>query len=328
MSSLAEFAAKFRGIVNSGSRFLCLTHVRPDGDAYGCILAMAHSLREMGKEVSLWSETRVADRYKFLPGSEWITTGTPPAGPFNARIILDNANLERAGNIPLPKEISSPIINVDHHASNIGYGDLAYIEPKRASCGEIVFDLLKAAGMPIPKTTAECLFVAISTDTGSFQYPSVTASTFHIAGELMECGLDLGQISRETYESNPPRRLLLMREVLKSVSFDSQDRIGYFWIDSGSYERSGARPEDSEGMIDHIRSIHSVLVAVLFEEVADENLIRISLRSKDKRIDVNKIAQLFGGGGHSAAAGAKTKGAKADIEEKVLAAIRAAMPPL
>jgi bifunctional oligoribonuclease and PAP phosphatase NrnA len=217
-------------------------------------------------------------------------------------------------------------VNIDHHASNSRFGDLVYVEPDRASCGEIIFDLLKAAKMPITKEIAECLFVAISTDTGSFQYPAVTPSTFRIAAELLELGVNIGEMNRKTYESNPPRRLLLLREILQSAKFDSADRIGYFWIEAASYERSGAKPEDSEGMIDHVRSIRSVLVAILFEEVSSEGQIRLSFRSKDPRIDVNKIAQQFGGGGHPAAAGARIKGDRNEVEAKVLQAVRNALP--
>jgi len=326
MKKLADFAEKFRALVNKGRRFLVLTHIRPDGDAYGCMLAMAHSLKALKKEVVLWNVDGVVDRYRFLPGSEWIVSGSPPDGPFDARILVDNANLDRCGKISLQPDVRSPIVNIDHHASNSGFGDLAYVEPDRASCGEVIFDLFKKANMPISNEAARCLFVAISTDTGSFQYPSVTASTFRIAAELLEVGIDLGELSRFTYESHPPRRLLLLREVLQSAQFDSQDRIGYFWIDAGSYQRSGAKPEDSEGMIDHIRSIRSVLVAVLFEELKDEGVIRISLRSKDRHVNVNHVAQKFGGGGHAAAAGGRVRGERSEVESRVLQAIRSMLP--
>jgi len=321
---LKDFARKFRELIEPKKRFLVLTHVRPDGDAYGCMLAMAHSLKEMGKEVSLWNEDGIIDRYRFLPNSEWVASGEFPKGPFDARIVVDTASADRAGHT-LEKDPNSPIVNIDHHASNPSYGDLAYIEPARASCGEVLLDLLKAAEMPVSRDTAECLFVAISTDTGSFQYPSVTPSTFRAAAELLEHGLDLGEISRQTYESNPPRRLLLLREVLQSAQFDADSRIGYFWITTESYKRSGAKPEDSEGMIDHIRGVHSVVVAVLFEEISG-GVIRISLRSKDKRIDVNAVAKQFGGGGHAAAAGARIRGSHEEVQAKVLEAIRAKLP--
>lgn len=326
IDDLPDFARRFRALVDAGRRFLILTHVRPDGDAYGCVLALAHSLKAMGKEVALWNEDGMAERYAFLPGAEWMTAGPPPTGKFDARIIVDNASLERAGKIALPADPHSPIVNIDHHASNPAFGDLAHVEPSRASCGEIIHDLLKLAQMPVPLAAAECLFVAISTDTGSFQYPAVTPATFRAAAELLERGINLGGLSRQTWESHPPRRLLLLREVLQSAKFAADDRIGYFWIDAASYQRSGAKPEDSEGMIDHIRGIQSVRVAVLFEELPAENRIRLSLRSKDPRVDVNAIARQFGGGGHTAAAGARVAGDRQEIETRVLDAIRRALP--
>ena len=322
---IAEFARRFRALIDVGQRFLALTHVRPDGDAYGCLLAMAHSLKKLGKEVVLWNEDGVADHYRFLPGSEWILSGAPPVGPFDARIVLDTASAERVGKISLAAEAGSPIVNIDHHASNPGFGDLAYVEPTRGSCGEVLFDLLPLAKMPLPLEAAQCLFVAISTDTGSFQYPATTPATFRIAASLLEQGLDLAELSRFTYESHPPRRLLLLREVLQSVRFDSEDRIGYFWINAENYRRSAAKPEDSEGIIDHIRAIQPVVVAVLFEEIPEEGKIRISLRSKDARVDVNRVAGQFGGGGHTAAAGARIRGTREEVERRVLDAVRKAL---
>jgi bifunctional oligoribonuclease and PAP phosphatase NrnA len=322
--NLPEFAKQFRSLIDSGKRFLVLTHYNPDGDAYGCTLAMAHSLKELGKEVVLWNDSGVTDRYRFMPGTQWIQSGPPPNGTFDVRIVVDNAHPSRVGKIPLTSDPQSPIINIDHHASNTKYGDYIYIEPNRASCGEIIFDLLQQARMPFTKDAAKCLFVAISTDTGSFQYPSVTPATFRTAAALLDQGLDLGELSRQTYESYPPRRLRLLREVLQSAKFDSEDRIGYFWIDQNSYERSGAKPEDTEGLIDHIRSIHSVWVAILFEEIST-NEFRMSFRSKNPNIDVNQIAKLFGGGGHPAAAGARLQAKREELETKVLDAVRQAL---
>lgn len=323
---LSEFARKFRSLVDSGKRFLLLTHVRPDGDAYGCLLAMAHSLREMGKEVVAWNQDGVVERYRFLPGAESIQSVLLPTESFDVRIVMDTASVERVGHIGLPLDPKSPVINIDHHASNPRYGDLVYLEPDRASCGEVVYDLLKQAEMPISARTAECLFVAISTDTGSFQYPATRPDTFRIAADLLDRGISLGDISRKIYESEPARRLLLLREVLQSVRFDSKDRLGYFWIDRGSYTRSGAQPEDSEGMIDHVRAVKSVQVAVMFEELLEEGKVRISLRSKDPRINVHGVACQFGGGGHAAAAGARLSGSKSEVEAKVLEAIRKILP--
>ncbi len=325
-AAFSEFARNFRAILDGGKRFLLFTHVRPDGDACGCLLAMGSALTAMGKEAVLWNEDGIPERYRWLPGSAGVLTGPLPEGAFDARIVLDTATAERVGKIRLDPQSHPPVINLDHHASNNGYGQLAFVDPDRASCGELVLELFKLAAMPLTRDAAQCLFVAISTDTGSFQYPNTTAATFRAAAELLETGLDLGEISRMTYESYPPRRLLLLREVLRSAKFDSGDRIGYFWIDAESYRRSGARPEDTEGVIDHIRAIQPVKVAVLFEELVGEGMVRMSFRSKDPRIDVNRVARQFGGGGHAAAAGARVAGAGAEVEKRVLDALRAALP--
>jgi phosphoesterase RecJ-like protein len=321
--SMDEFAVRFRREIDARKKFLILTHVRPDGDAYGCQLGMAHVLKSMGKEVVLWSEDPVAERYAFLPGIDFVLSGNPPPDRCDLRMVLDTANRERVGRIGLPEDPESPIVNIDHHVSNSKYGDLTFIDAKSSSCGEILFKLFERAQLKVNSDAAKCLFVAMSTDTGSFQYPSVTPETFRVAAKLLERGLDLGELTRLTFESYPARRLLLLREVLRSVKFDSNDQIGYFWLDRASYHQSGALPDDAEGLIDHIRSVKSVKVAVLLEEqLSHPDQFRISLRSKDKNIDVNKVAAQFGGGGHPAASGARLEGKREEVERKVLDAVR------
>ncbi|MDD2708281.1 MAG: bifunctional oligoribonuclease/PAP phosphatase NrnA [Verrucomicrobiae bacterium] len=321
LPNMDEFADKFRWTIDMGRRFLVLSHIRPDGDAYGSMLALAHSLKALNKEVVLWNPHPVANRYRFLPGTEWIESGLPPSDRFDARIVVDTASLERVGRIPLSSDSKSPIINIDHHVSNPGFGDLVFVGRSYAACGEILFDLMRAVHMPISREAAECLFVAISTDTGSFQYSSVTSATFQRIARLMEMGIDVGRLSRLTYENFPLSRFRLLREVLQSVKFASGDRIGYAWLTKEMYARTGAQSSDSEGMIDHIRRIDSVTVAVIFEEMKEQELVRVSLRSKLPAMDVNVLAGQFGGGGHPAAAGANVRGAPAEVEKRILAAV-------
>lgn len=319
---MKDFVKLFGDLVNREKRFLILSHVRPDGDAVGSQLALAIALSTMGKNVLCWNEDGVPERYAWLPHSDWVLTGKPPSWEGRVRVVVDTATPQRVGGLSLELQSGSPVVNIDHHASNPKYGDLHYVEPYRASCGELIFDLIRALNWKLNAQIAQCLFVAISTDTGSFQYPSANASTFRMAADLMDAGVDLGETTKLIYENYPSRRLLLLKEVLQSVCFDAQDQIGYFWIDETSFQISGARPEDAEGLIDHIRAVKSVKVAVLFEKIQNQPVVRISLRSKDLRVDVNRIAQKFGGGGHSAAAGARIEGERDEVQKRVLAAIR------
>ncbi len=165
---------------------------------------------------------------------------------------------------------------------------------------------------------AENLFAAISTDTGSFQYPKTSARTFEIAAELVRAGnLDVGKISQQLYENYPRRRLELLRELLRTMRFSECGRVATFSLSLNTAAELGVIPEDNEGLIDHLRAVHGVIVAVFFEELSDGK-VRVSMRSKDERIDVCAICQKFGGGGHALAAGARVRGTLAEVEQKVL----------
>jgi phosphoesterase RecJ-like protein len=168
---------------------------------------------------------------------------------------------------------------------------------------------------------SDALFTAISTDTGSFQYPTTRPSTYHVAGELVKRGANLARICDEVYQSYPLGRVRLLRHVYNKFRLTHNNQIAYFWLKKSDYSRTGTDPSDSEGLIDHIRAIEPVVVACVFEEV-EPQLTRISLRSKNSRIDVNKIAQQFNGGGHAAAAGARIAGTPLSVQRKVVAAIK------
>jgi len=201
--------------------------------------------------------------------------------------------------------------------SNPGYGDLAHIDPTAPATGQILFELIKSEKLPLDHDIAENLYVAISTDTGSFQYPNTTARTFEIAAELIRVGLDVGSISQKIYENYPRRRIELLRELLRTMRFDADGRIASFGLDLKTAAELKVIPEDNEGLIDHLRAIRGVLAAVFFEELADGK-VRVSMRSKSGDVDVCAICEKFGGGGHKLAAGARIRGTLADVEERVL----------
>jgi phosphoesterase RecJ-like protein len=177
---------------------------------------------------------------------------------------------------------------------------------------------------PVTPAIANCLFAAVSTDTGSFRYSSTRPETFRAAAELVECGADLGRIGHHVYDSHPMSRFRLLRHVYRQARMTHDDRIAYFWLRRGDYGRAGAEREESEGLIDHIRSIEPVIVACVFEET-EEGKVRVSLRSKSDAVDVNQVAQQFGGGGHRAAAGARLEGTPLAVQRRVLRALRRAI---
>ena len=317
-------AAKFEQIgqaLREGVRFAVLSHVRPDGDALGSQLALGLSLKQLGKDVRIWNEDGMLEKYSFLPSANLLTKPAGDPEDVDVAIALDTAIQNRLGTA-LPAVRSAKLwINIDHHPSNPGYGDLVYINPKAPATGQILFELIKSEKLPIDPAIAENLYVAISTDTGSFQYPNTTARTFEIAAELVRAGVDVGHVSQLTYENYPRRRTELLRDLLGTMRFEANDRVASFSLSLATAKKLGVLPEDNEGLIDHLRAIRGVIVAVFFEELPDGK-VRVSMRSKNEKVNVCTICEKFGGGGHVLAAGARVRGALAEIEKKILEEVR------
>ncbi len=309
-------------VLREHQHFAILGHVRPDGDALGSQLALALSLEQLGKDVRVWNEDGMLEKYSFLPRAELLTKPPATADHVDVAVALDTAIQNRLGTALAAIGSAKIWINIDHHSSNPGYGDLVMVDVSAPATGEIIFNLIRSQGLPFTHDIAENLYAAISTDTGSFQYPKTTARTFEIAAELVRAGgLDVGEISQQLYENYARRRLELLRELLRTMRFSEHDRVARFSLTLKTAADLGVLPEDNEGLIDHLRAIRGVIVAVFFEELADGK-VRVSMRSKDEAVDVCAICQKFGGGGHTLAAGARVRGSLAEVEEKVLEEIR------
>jgi phosphoesterase RecJ-like protein len=300
-------------------------HIRPDGDCIGSQLALALALRRLGKEVVCWNENPLPQKYAFLDPGHLVQK--PKAGlEFDLVIALDCASFERLGSIGPAIERRKLLINIDHHQSNTRYGDLNWISGREASTGELVFRILRVAAWPITPAMADCLFTAVSTDTGSFQYPTTKPVTYHTAGELVKLGANLETVCHEVYQSFSLSRVRLLKHLYSHFHLTSHDRIAYLWLKNRDFARTGADRNDTEGLIDHLRAIDPVVVACIFEEMEPE-MTRISLRSKSDAVNVNDIAAQFGGGGHRAAAGARVSGKPLSVQRRVIAAIKKALPP-
>ena len=309
-------------VLREHQHFAILSHVRPDGDALGSQLALALSLEQLGKDVRVWNEDGMLEKYSFLPRGDLLTKPPSVVEDVDVAIALDTAIQNRLGTALVAVGSAKIWINIDHHRSNPGYGDMVIIDSSAPATGEIIFRLIKSQGLPLNHDIAENLYAAISTDTGSFQYPQTSARTFEIAAELVREGdLDVGEISKQLYENYPRRRLELLREILRTMRFSECGQVASFSLSLKTAADLAVLPEDNEGLIDHLRAVRGVIVAVFFEELADGK-VRVSMRSKDEAVDVCAICQKFGGGGHTLAAGARVRGGLAEVEEKVLEEIR------
>jgi bifunctional oligoribonuclease and PAP phosphatase NrnA len=303
--------------INRANRIVILSHVRPDCDAIGSQLALLLSLQQLGKDVTAWNEDGLPESYRFLEKSSLVQQ--PPSEPeeFDLAIALDTASQQRLGTTLQAIRGANQWINIDHHASNPGYGDLVYIDTVAPATGQIVYEFIRAEKLPFSRVAADALYAAISTDTGSFRYSNTTARTFEIAGELIKSGANAARIANKLYESYPKRRVQLLGQLLPQASFDSSDQVASMSLTNETKQRLQIQPDDIDGLIDYVRAVDTVVVAIFFEELADGK-IRLSMRSKDDQVDVNKICGEFGGGGHPRAAGARIRGNMEEVRSKVI----------
>lgn len=306
------------------SKNICIVgHVRPDGDCIGSQLALSLALKSEGKKVTCWNEDSVPDKLAFLDPDHLLQK--PKRGlKFDCVIATDCASFERLGKCGPAIAERNIFINIDHHASNTRYGDINWVSAREASSGELIFKLLKAASWPITPNIADCLFTAVSTDTGSFQYATTKPMTYNTAGELVKRGADIAKICDEVYQSYPMSRVRLLKHLYNKFRLTHEDQIAYLWLKKKDFSRTGADTSESEGLIDHIRDMEPVEVACVFEEM-ESKLTRISLRSKSDKVNVSDIASMFGGGGHKAAAGARIPGSPLSVQRRVIGAIKKAL---
>ncbi|MCF7668335.1 MAG: bifunctional oligoribonuclease/PAP phosphatase NrnA [Verrucomicrobia bacterium] len=299
--------------------FCIVGHGRPDGDCIGSQIALTQALLQHSKTVFCWNEDPVPQKLAFLDPDSLVR---PPRCDlkFDCVIALDSASLERIGKAVDCIKERRFLINIDHHPSNTKFGDINWVSPKSPSTAELVYRLLKAGNYSITPAIADCLFTGISTDTGSFQYPTTKPHTFTIAGELVKRGANLATICDEVYQSYSLSRIRLLQQVLSRFHLVNNNKVAYFWLKNSDFERTGSDVSESEGLINHIRDIEPVVVACVFEEI-EPNVIRISLRSKDENLSVAEIARKFGGGGHSSAAGARIEGSPETVQKQVIKAI-------
>ena len=296
-----------------------LAHIRPDGDAFGSLLALGHALRDRGQRPSLFVEGGMIPMYQFLPGSELVLDLPAQLPPeTDCLVALDTSTRDRLGQKTLswPQPID---IVIDHHISNPAYGKLNLIVSEIPSTTGVLFELFQQASWKVSAANATCLYTGLTTDTGSFRYRGTNAHTLHAAAQLVELGADPAEIAKQCYLSITHERFALRKMVSNTISIKDKKKSAFLTILPDFYAKTGAKSEDTEGIIEEVASIQGVEVGSLFEFMPDGGL-RVSLRSKGK-VDVNSIASSFGGGGHKAAAGIRFAKDAEKNRDLVLAAI-------
>ena len=323
--AIPETYQRLRGLVDDHGRFLVIAHVRPDGDAYGSTLALALALRALGKDVMAVNADGLAPLFRFLPGSETLfATPEKPVEKDRLVIALDCADYKRLG-AAFESWQRRPDVNIDHHVSNPGYAPLNIVEPALPATAQLLYEIIETLGWPLTPAVASNLYVGLMTDTGSFRYRQTTARSFAAAARLVEAGADPVVLAQRCYQSYRPARLLLLREVLNSLHFAAQGRIGWFHITPETYARSGATPDETEGLLEYLQAVEAIEAAFVLEELPG-GLTRASMRSRGT-VDVNRICAEFGGGGHQLAAGLRTKLTIAELEPRLIELITRQLPP-
>lgn len=304
-------------------RFLITAHVNLEGDSLGSQLAMRQLLKAMGKEAVIVDDDVVPAHYRFLPGANEVLSLRDCPEDFDAMIVLDCPTVKRIGRVAELMKMGKPVINIDHHVSNELFGTVKWVDPRASSAGEMVYRLFKEAGVRLTKETALCLYIAILTDTGSFNYDNTSGATHDIAAELLRYGLSPASVSESVYERKTPADIKLLGLVLTTLKVNKRGDVAYLDIRRSMIKKTGADLTKSEGLINYARSIGGVKIAVIFkEDVKDKGRINVSFRSKGD-YNVNDVAAHFGGGGHVKASGCSVRGPLETVRKKVLAQVEA-----
>jgi bifunctional oligoribonuclease and PAP phosphatase NrnA len=304
-------------------RFVVVTHVNPDGDAIGSQMGMYLALREMGKQAWPLADRQVPELYHFLPGISDLLTDPSLIDSPNWIIAVDVAEKYRiAGDISRFHD-KARLINIDHHPTNPAFGDVNFIDPHATSTAEVVHRLLKEAGYKISADVGKCLYTGLITDTGGFRFSGVNSRTLEIAAEMLGPGLDSYEITRYLYEEYPLARLHLERLVLERAEILLDARLLLSTLTKADFDRLGAELSIAENLVNRLREFQGIRAAVLITEMED-GLIRVSLRSKGN-LDVSKIAQSLGGGGHHSAAGLKSKLPLTELKSRIIRAVEEAL---
>ncbi len=303
-------------LIENKQNFAITTHVRPDGDGIGSSLGLCWLLRSLNKTAEVIVSDGIPGSYSQLPGADEIRQVKEIDRQYDAIFVMECSDVERPNIKNLENQF---VVNIDHHATSEHFGNINWIDATASAVGEMIYNLCKAIGGRITKEIAECVYMALVTDTGSFHFPNTTERTLKVASELIKVGVKPADISQAVYNSYPWSRIELMRQVLATVKRDESGRVAWMRQTLEMKESSGAVDGDNHGFVNIPLAAKEVEAAVYMREV-EPNFFRISLRSKDG-INVARVAEKFGGGGHKNAAGCRANGDWDEKEKEIVAAL-------
>jgi phosphoesterase RecJ-like protein len=307
-------------------RALVTGHLRPDGDSLGSQLALAELAHALGVSTTVVNHDTAPSSLSQLPGIETVVVSDDlPAdfpNAFDLVVAIECPDRDRAGFSGLDR---LPILNIDHHPANDLYGEVNYIDVGAPAVGEMIWRMFAEAGVEASATAATNAYVALSTDTGDFRYSNATGRAFRAAAEMVDAGASPTTVAHWIHGRRPAAAVKLLGEALSTLRFEAGGRVAVVELDEAAFRRSGAGPEDTEDVINHPRAIDGVR-AVAFLKQWEPGVVRISLRSTGD-VNVRRVAEEFGGGGHANAAGCTIESDLADARERIVAALGRAVEP-
>ena len=307
-------------LIENKQTFAITTHIRPDGDGIGSSLGLCWLLQSLNKSVEVIAADTIPVAYRTLPGAEEIRQVAEIDREYDAVFVIECSDAERPGVKGLADQF---MVNIDHHATSEHFGSINWIDSTASAVGEMIYNLCKAIGGRVTREIAECLYMALVTDTGSFHFSNTTDRTLKVASELVRAGVKPSEISEAVYNSYPWSRIELMRRVLDTVKRDDTGRIAWMRQTLAMKVDSKAVDGDNNGFVNIPLAAREVLAVVYTREVGD-NKFRVSLRSKGD-INVAKVAEKFGGGGHKNAAGCCVEGDWNEREQELVQAVTEAV---
>lgn len=311
MKRIAEF-------IKNNSNFLICMHIDPDGDTIGSSCALALILEKLKKKVKVYSSEPIPQKYRFIKHTDKISSFVGDNEKFDAVITLDCSAKKRVSCEHEIERLSNTIINIDHHSDNSLFGQINFVK-ESSSTGELIYELAKMLRVKIDKNIGEAIYSAIITDTGNFKYDNTSRKVFLISADLIKIGVSPYDIALQIYETKSPNEIRILGKALSSIEFYRRGRIGLITLPYQMIKKMHAKPDEMTQIVDYIRSIKNVEIAVLLRE-NEKGTVKINLRSKTKNVQI--IAKSLGGGGHPKAAGILMNESISSAKEKILKAIK------
>ena len=310
--------------IRASRHILIASHAEPDGDSVGSLVALGLALAKLDKRITMYNPSPIPAVYRFLPGADQIVRQIQTPDTYELALVLDCGDLDRIGKTGADVDKIPILINIDHHVSNTGFGRLQLIDTTACATAEIVYRLIKALEIPFDKAIATSIYTGILTDTGSFRFSNTNQAAFAISQAMTDAGVEPHNVAQRVFGTYSLGRIKLLNMALNSIEISDNGKLSMMTVTRSMLNTTGTNTEDLDGMINYARRIEDVKVAALIHEIkngagkfTNMNRYHVSLRS-DSSVDVARIAEKFGGGGHTSAAGFQIESTLVALKTKII----------